>query len=167
MFQIDYRIVYNEYDDFNGQHGFFQIKCNDYIYGEMYPKEIETVMDKVSLYDWFERLARVVNYLKTKEYVALSDVESYNTWIVFQKRDEKVIISILKEKKESGSQDIEFFLKKPEGGEWMNQAVGFEQLRQEVIEKGKAYINNILMNNNDNELVIEKQKSYEEVLKCI
>lgn len=51
MFQIDYRIVYNEYDDFNGQHGFFQIKCNDYIYGEMYPKEIETVMDKVSLYD--------------------------------------------------------------------------------------------------------------------
>ena len=49
----------------------------------------------------------------------------------------------------------------------MNQTVGFEQLRQEVIEKGKAYINNILMNNNDNELVIEKQKNYEEVLKCI
>lgn len=72
-----------------------------------------------------------------------------------------------KGKKESGSQDIEFFRKKPEGGEWMNQAVGFEQLRQEVIEKGKAYINNILMSNNDNELVIEKQKNYEEVLKCI
>lgn len=165
MFEIDYRIVLNEYDDFIGQHGFFQIKCNDYIYGEMYPKEIETVMDKGSLYDWFERLAKVINYLMTTEYVALSDVESFNTWIVFQKRNDKVIISILKEKKESGSQDIEFFLKNPESGEWVNQVVSFEQLRQEVIEKGRAYIKNILINNKENELVIEMQKKFEEMLK--
>lgn len=44
----------------------------------MYPKEIETIMDKVSLYDWFERLARVINILNIKEYVVLSDIESYN-----------------------------------------------------------------------------------------
>ena len=42
---------------------FFQIKCNECIYGEIYPKELETIMDKVSLYDWFERLARVIKYL--------------------------------------------------------------------------------------------------------
>ena len=76
MFKINYRIVANEYDDFIGQNGFFQINCNGYDYGEIYPKEIEEVMEKTSLYDWFERLTRVVKNLETKEYVVLSDVES-------------------------------------------------------------------------------------------
>ena len=79
MFELNYRIVHSEYDDFIGQNGFFQIKCNECIYGEIYPKELETIMDKVSLYDWFERLARVIKYLMTKDYVAISDVESYIT----------------------------------------------------------------------------------------
>ena len=78
MFKINYRIVHSRYDDFIGQHGFFQIICNGNKYGEMYSKEIETIMDKVSLYDWFERLARVINILNIKEYVVLSDIESYN-----------------------------------------------------------------------------------------
>ena len=40
MFKINYRIIANDYDDFIGQNGFFQIKCNGYDYGEIYPKEI-------------------------------------------------------------------------------------------------------------------------------
>ena len=51
MFKLEYRIVLSDDDDFEGQNGFLQIKCNDYKYGEMYPKELETVMDKVSLFD--------------------------------------------------------------------------------------------------------------------
>ncbi len=133
MFELDYRIVHSEYDDFAGQHGFFQIKCNNCIYGEMYPKKIEEFMDKVSIYDWFERLAKVIKNLMEKDYVALSDVESYNTWLVFQKRSEEVIISIVKARKEQGSHDIEFSLINPEAGEWMGQIVGFEQLKQEIL----------------------------------
>ena len=91
MFELYYRVVHSEYDDFVGQNGFFQIKCNECKYGEIYPKELETVMDKVSLYDWFERLARVIKYLSLKDYVALSDVESYNTWIEFRKTNEEVM----------------------------------------------------------------------------
>ena len=49
MFELYYRVVHSEYDDFVGQNGFFQIKCNECKYGEIYPKELETVMDKVSL----------------------------------------------------------------------------------------------------------------------
>lgn len=167
MFELNYRIVHNEYDDFVGQHGFLQIKCNDCIYGEIYPKEIEMVMDKVPLYDWLERLVKVINYLMTKDYVALSDVESYNTWIVFQKRNKKVVISILKAKKEQGSQDIEFFLKDPEAGEWINQTVSFEQLQQEVMEKARAYIKDILINNKENELAVKIKKSFEEILRYL
>ena len=94
MFTLDYRIVHSEYDDFVGENGFLQIKCNECKYGEMYPKELETIMDKVSLYDWFDRLVRVVKNLLTKDYVALSDVESYNTWIEFHKKNEEIIISM-------------------------------------------------------------------------
>ena len=38
MFQLDYRIVHSEYDDFIGQNGFLQIKCNECKYGEIYPR---------------------------------------------------------------------------------------------------------------------------------
>lgn len=162
MFEIDYRIVHSEYDDFEGQHGFFQIKCNGYIYGEMYPKEVEEIMDKVSLYDWFERLTKVIKNLMTKNYVALSDVESYNTWIVFQKRNEEVIISIVKVKKEQGSHDIEFVLKEPEAGEWTNQIISFERLKGEVIEKGREYIKNI-STNEENVIVDKIKQEFDEI----
>lgn len=164
MFEINYRIVHSEYDDFADQHGFFQINCNNNFYGEMYPKEIEEIMDKVSIYDWFERLAKAVKNLMSNDYVALSDVESYNTWIVFQKRFEEVIISIVKAKKEQGSCDIEFFLKDPEAGEWVNQVVNFEQLKEKVTEKGREYINNILSMNNEIIFIDKIKQSFDEIL---
>lgn len=163
MFELNYRIVHSEYDDFNGQHGFFQIRCNGYIYGEMYPKEIEEVMDKVSLYDWFERLAKVIKNLMIKDYVALSDVESYNTWIVFEKRNEEAIISIMKAQKEQGSHDVEFVLREPEAGEWTNQTINFEQLKQEIVEKGREYVKNILSTNMENVLVDKIKQEFDEI----
>lgn len=163
MFEINYRIVRSEYDDFVGQHGFFQIKCNGYIYGEIYPKEIEEVMEKVSLYDWFERLAKVIRNLMEKDYVVLSDVESFNTWIEFQRRSEEVVISIIKAKKEQGSHDIEFYLREPMDGEWTNQAVNFEQLKKEIIEKGKEYIQNISLFDKENLIVDKVKKKFDEI----
>ncbi len=164
MFELDYRIVYSEYDDFTGQNGFFQIKCNDYSYGDMYPKELETFMDKVSLYDWFERFIKVCKNLTTKEYVALSDVESYNTWIEFQRRDEEVVISIVKAEKKQGSRDIEFYLGEPIEGEWVNQVNDFNLFRNEIISKAREYINYIVTNNTEN-LVIDKiERELKEIL---
>lgn len=149
MFELNYRIVHTEYDDFKGQHGFFIIKCNEHIYGEMYPKEIEEIMDKVSLYNWFERLIRVIQVLNTETYVALSDVESYNTWIEFQKRNEQVIISIVTAEKPQGSSDIELGLKEPIAGEWINQTVDFDQFKTEIIEKAQKYMDYIFTNNSE------------------
>ena len=149
MFELHYRVVYSEYDDFVWQNGFFQIKCNECKYGEIYTKELETVMDKVSLYDWFERLARVIKYLMTKDYVALSDVESYNTWIEFRKKNEEVIVSIVKAEKEEGSHDIEFNLKEPIAGEWEKQVIHYSQLKTEIIEKLGEYVEFITISNTE------------------
>lgn len=163
MFELNYRIVYSEYDDFVGQHGFFQMKCNNCIYGEMYPKEIEKKVDKVSLYDWFERLARVIKNLMIKDYVALSDVESYNTWIVFKRNGGEVMISVVKAKKEQGSHDIEFFLRNPKAGEWTDQVINFEQLKQEITGKGRRYIKNILSVNKENILLDKIKREFDEI----
>lgn len=150
MFTLDYRIVHSEYDDFVGENGFLQIKCNECKYGEMYPRELETIMDKVSLYDWFDRLVRVVKNLMTKDYVVLSDVESYNTWIEFLKKNEEVVISIVKAEKEQGSRDIEFNLKEPIAGEWAEQVISFSQLKTEIITKASQYIEIITVSNIEN-----------------
>lgn len=147
MFEIDYRIVHSEYDDFIGQNGFLQIICNEHIYGEVYPVELEMVMDKVSLFDWFERLVRVIQYLNTEEYVALSDVESYNTWIEFYRKNKEVTISIVTAEKEKGSRDIEFNLKDPIEGEWSNQVISYSQLKDEIVKKTMEYIESIVASN--------------------
>lgn len=150
MFELDYRIVHDEYDDFVGQNGFLQIRCNECKYGEIYPKELEMVMDKISLYDWFERLARVIKYLMTKDYVVLSDVESYNTWIEFRRKNEEVIVSIVKAEKEEGSHDIEFNLKESIAGEWEKQVICYSELKTEIIEKLREYVEVITTCNPEN-----------------
>lgn len=165
MFTLDYRIVHSEYDDFIGEDGFWQIKCNECKYGEMYPKELETIMDKVSLYDWFDRLVRVVKNLLTKDYVALSDVESYNTWIEFHKKNEEVVISIVKAEKEQGSRDIEFNLRESIAGEWTDQVINFSQLKTEIIEKAREYIQIIIANNAENLEIIKLKENLDTLQK--
>ena len=66
MFELYYRVVHSEYDDFVGQNGFFQIKCNECKYGEIYPKELETVE---SYNTWIE-------FRKTNEEVMVSIVKA-------------------------------------------------------------------------------------------
>jgi len=161
MFQLDYRIVHSEYDDFIGQNGFLQIKCNACKYGELYPKELEMMMDKVSLYDWFERLIRVMKNLMTKDYVALSDVESYNTWIEFRRKNQEVVISIVKAEKKQGSQDIEFNLRNPIAGEWTNQVVSYSELKTEIIEKASQYIELITAGNAENQEIVKIKEKLE------
>lgn len=155
MFKLDYRIVHSEYDDYIGQNGFLQIRCNGCTYGEMYPEELEMVMDKVSLHDWFDRLVRVLKNLMTKDYVALSDVESYNTWIEFKRKNEEVIISIIKAEKEQCSRDIEFNLREPIAGRWVDQVISYSQLKTEIIEKAREYIEFIVASNTENMEIIK------------
>ncbi|MCI9537244.1 MAG: hypothetical protein HFG35_02975 [Eubacterium sp.] len=163
MFKLEYRIVLSDDDDFEGQNGFLQIKCNDYKYGEMYPKELETVMDKVSLFDWFERLIKVVKYLMTEDYVVLSDVESYNIWIEFQKSSEEVMISVVKAKKELGTQDIEFILGEPVEREWTVSQISYNQLKMEVVNKASEYIAYVVANNKSSSIDKIKEE-LEEIL---
>lgn len=119
----------------------------------MYPITMEDIMDKIAVFDWFERFIRVTKNLITKEYVVLSDVESYHTWIEFKRKKNDLIISIVKADKWQSSKDIEFHLENSRPGEWGNQMIEFEQFKEEIVRKGRKYLNDILEYNSENELV--------------
>jgi hypothetical protein len=167
MFELDYKIIHGEHDEFIGQNGFFQIKCNDCTYGEIYPEELETIMETVSLYDWFGRQARVVDYLSTKKYVALSDVDSFNTWITFRRANDEIIVSVVKAEKENGSHDIEFSLKNPIPGAWNEQVIGYEQMKIELTKKLRMYMECISSSNKGNPQVSKIYKNFLQILSNI
>lgn len=161
MFSLEYRIVACEYDDFTGQHGFFEIICNNCIYGEMYLKEIEEYMDKVSLIDWFERIIKLAKYLAKHEYVVLSDVESYNTWIEFKRKENRLLVSVVEAVKEENSKDIEFSLQNVEFGEWKNQSVDYIQFVKEIEKKSREYLGKIIKYNGDLDLFTNLKQELE------
>ncbi|MBR1693099.1 MAG: hypothetical protein IJ711_10080 [Lachnospiraceae bacterium] len=164
MFEIIYKIVCSEYDDFAGENGFLQIKFNNFQYGEMYPEELYDIMDKVSLHDWIERLIRVAKYLRTNDYVALSDVESYNKWLEFKKKGQNVIVSIVKAKKAKGSKDVELDLQNSVAGEWTNQVISYDEFQSEIYVKGGEYIRFITENNKESNIFENLRKEYENIL---
>lgn len=149
MFKLDYRIINNEYDDFWGENGFFQLTCNGFLYGEMYPSELNDIMDQEALFDWFERLIRVIENLNKKNYIVLSDVETYNTWLEFKREGEDLVISIVKAQKVIGSQDIEYHLENIQPGEWINQKVKFREFKEEILRKSKEYIEKVIYKNSE------------------
>lgn len=152
MFKIEFKIVCSNYDDFIGQNGFFKISCNSLSYGEIYREELEQIMDKVSIIDWIERLIKVLEHLRISDYVALSDTESYNTWIEFKKIDDKLAVSIRQVEKADGSCDIEYKLYNSVEGEWANQIVLYKQMRNEVISKAKDYLGYVYSKNENKDL---------------
>lgn len=160
---MNYRIVLYDYDDFAGQNGFLQVKCNGFAYGEIYAEEIEKYIFPDSLYDWMERFVRVCICLMTEVYVVLSDVESYNTWIEFKKRGDKLSISLIEAKKEEGTHDIEFHLDDRRPGEWTDQIIDFQQFKGEIIQKGKAYLKTALRYDPENAYLNKLKDEIEEL----
>ena len=163
MFEIFYEIVCDEVDDFVGQNGFLQIRCNEFQYGEIYPKEIADIMDRDALFDWMERLIRVLIYLKTYNYVVLSDVESYNTWLEFKRDNDDLIVSVIEAEKNIGSKDIEFSVSNRKNGEWYGQRIHFNEFERELNIKVGNYIKYIKENNAINNDIESLQKKYDSI----
>ncbi len=163
MFGIEYKIVNHDYDDFVGQSGFFKIIVNDCAYGEIYPDNLLDVMRSDYIFDWIERLIKALILLENKNYVAVSDVESYNTWIEFQRKEDDINISVVKSDKWDGSKDIELSLKNPMPGEWINQRVKYSDFKKEVYLKVGDYIKYLINHNGKEEHIESLKKQYESI----
>ena len=149
MFEIQYKIVPFDYDEFVGQDGFLKIRVNDSYFGEIWPDELDDVMETEYLCDWMERLARVCEYLETNDYVALSETDSDSRWIEFKREGGNVFISLVEAPKKIGSGIIERESLEVTAYEWKNQAVSYQEFCDELYLKIGEYIR-CLKENNEN-----------------
>lgn len=141
MFEIIYKIINKDYEqDIKGTEGFFQIRCNEKIYGKFYPTDIEQFMDTVEISRWMIWFLQIVYDLRSKKYILLSDIESYNTWIEFKRKNDIVLVSIIHADKPQGSTAIEYeHMPNTTYPYWSNEEISYYQLECEVIKKAKKY----------------------------
>lgn len=148
MFSLDYRIVLHDYDDVLGESGFFRIECDTLKYGDFFPPEIEMNMSTVWLLNWFEKLTEICIILRGGHYVALSDAESYNAWLEFERSDDKIFLNIIYT--DSLYRDAILFKKIPEDihRKLPHDVVClFSQMIKEIIQKATCYIADIYVLN--------------------
>ena len=159
MFSIQYKIINIGCDkESYGKEGFFQLLCNGNTYGEFYSGKLETIMSTVSVFNWFERMLKVTLELKSRNYVILSDTDSIDRWIEFNKTNENyVFMGVIRLKKIAGSSDIEYInCSQKEYVDWYDELIPYEELKHEVYNKAIEYVDYLKKNNCSNSDVLYK-----------
>lgn len=165
MFKIEYRIVISEFeDDISGQDGFIKFSNNNCKYGDIYPKEIEQYMGVESIYHWLIYFMQAIIELKNNNYILISDIESYNTWIEIEQKDDTIYTSIIHADKPVGTTALEFApVPNIKYTDWKREETSFMQFKTEVIENVEKYFNEIYNLNPLN----RNHKLIQEYLDCL
>lgn len=167
MFEINFRIFKDlQLGDFVGEYGYFNFVVDDESYGIIIEKEIEAFSE--SLYDWFSCFLKALLILETENYVLINDIESFNSWIELNRKDEYVYISnIAGEKVGAGGLIRKEKLSDADDKFWKNKEVLFSDFKAEILEKSEGYLTNLdklnaLQNGNVLELsdLVTKVKSF-------
>lgn len=97
MFAISYRII-NYTDELPiGSDGYIRFDCGKYHYGEIYPPELDLVMDISSIYGWIQALIKAAVLMNEEiPYVLIRDIESYNTYLQFRYQGNQIAIGIVR-----------------------------------------------------------------------
>jgi|AKZA01.1.fsa_nt_gi hypothetical protein len=119
--------------------------------------KMEEIMGTTYLYDWLKDMIQVAIELHSKTYMALSDIESYNQWIEFEKVNNNLYIRIVTADKPNGVGVIVYELTNREykDSNENNSYLSFEDFKQEIITKCTSYIQAI---SEINKLSDNKQK---------
>lgn len=149
MFEIEYRIAEKMIGYFIGEEGYYKIHCNEKTYGDIYPEELEEIMGTEYLYDWFEDMLKIAIELHDRRYIVLSEIESYNLWIEFERKGEDLFVSLAYADKPDGSKEIEYELFNQYYDEslWKNERIDFEAFKLEVVRKSTEYSQEIKRRN--------------------
>lgn len=168
MFKIEYRIVISEFeDDISGQNGFIKFSNNNYNYGDIYPKELEQHMGVESIYYWLIYFMQAIIELKNKNYILISDIESYNTWMEIERYNNIIYTSVIHADKPVGTTAVEFApVPNIKYTDWKKQETSFNQFKTEVIENAEKYFNEICNLNplNRNHKLIQAYSDYLDML---
>ncbi len=168
MFKISYKLFENENvegNELNGADGYFQFEIDNETYGIFITEEIDDF--SVSVYWWMYYLLEAVLILKTERYVLISDIEKPSIWIELKKEKDVVGISKVSADKPKGSGAIE--TKKMPNlmyQYWKEKRVTYEDLKKEVIDKTKLYVEELrILNNENNKYILSLKRLILEIEK--
>ena len=155
MFEVLFRIT-DKKEDFTGLsendfvagvdvEGFFAINVNGNYYGHYHDSPLRDNESGWTLItEWFIHLISAYLSIVNSSYVAVSDIESYKTWIEFKKERDFVFISIIDAKKPVGSTALEH---KPFSvfsyGDWHKEPTTLTEICSELKIKTRMYLNEI------------------------
>ena len=145
MFEIRYRILNNDSDDYYGQNGYFQIICNEYTFGYMLESDVEIC--SVDIENWMIGFLDVLSNIKKGRRCYLCDTESHETWFSFDIKDNYVIMSLIKAERIIGSKQIELFLPEIRPGGMEKQYIRFEDFESEILRVVNIYFQEVSRNN--------------------
>ncbi len=151
MFKISFKIFENdsvEEMELNGADGYLQFEIDNETYGIFIPEDIDEF--SVSIYWWLYYFLKAVLILKTESYVLISDIEKPKIWIELVKEKNIVKISKVTADKPEGSGAIET-KEMPNliHQYWKDKQISYEDLKTEVVNKTKLYIEELRVLNND------------------
>jgi hypothetical protein len=157
MVQIRFRIIpcnviWSEMmslDELNNEgsvEGFFSINVNGNTFGYYHDnslREGEQGFDLITT--WFEQLTEAFLLLDKFKYVAVSDIDSHNTWIEFVEiNDREISVSILRSEDKTGkgyyvTQPLDNF----EYGEWKHSTVDKSEFKAELLQQTDNFITSL------------------------
>lgn len=151
MFKINFKIFENdsvEEMELNGADGYLQFEIDNETYGIFIPEDIAEF--SVSIYWWLYYFFKAVLILKTESYVLISDIEKPKIWIELVKEKNIVKISKVTADKPEGSGAIET-KEMPNliHQYWKDKQISYENLKTEVVNKTKLYIEELRVLNNE------------------
>lgn len=165
MFKVNYRITDTEYEikslSSNDIHveGFFEIIFNENSYGYYHNNLLnDGERGLESITSWFDKLLRASLTLLNTKYVAISDVESYNIWIEFQKNDDSVLVNIIEAEKANGSSDLSISIFDEVKYTCPTETISFIELVIELVHKTELFINEVCSLNEElrnNNIIVE------------
>ncbi len=155
MFKIKYRIIADveemkkwdakRFDVEGNLEGFFEMEFNDNIYGYYHNNPLQKGEEGFELIiRWFELLLESYLLLQKGSYIAISDIESYKSWIEFIKKGKKINVSIIENENKVGLDAIVTkSFKKYRYADWSNEEISIEEFKNELIKKANSLIDDV------------------------
>ena len=155
MFKIMYRITEDvqyinsldkeTFDKESDFEGFFAMDFNGNLYGHYHENPLgEYEKGWALITNWFTSLLKAYLALESLGYVAVSDIESYNTWIELKVGSQVLIASIIEAEKEDGMNEIRTEpFESYNYGEWYNIPINLKDFKNELVERASQYLGEI------------------------
>jgi len=155
MFEIKFRITQDvkelkswsaEQFDLEGDlEGFFALNFNGNWYGYYHENELKEGEEGFDLITrWFEDLLKGYLKLEESDYVIISDIESYNTWLEFIRSDKGLKVSVMQNENKSGYDSVvtTIFENRTYSG-LKDITIAIAEFKTELIGKAKSYIKKV------------------------